>query len=70
VSDRGALPEIIENGVTGEVSEVDSYKLADAIARVVSSSWDRSRIIDSVSKRINPMSIASKLLDFLTKMMN
>lgn len=70
VSDRGALPEIIENGITGIVSEVNSHELANAIMKTVSFNWDRGRIMESISKRIDPESIIDKLLDFLMKMVS
>jgi glycosyltransferase involved in cell wall biosynthesis len=64
VSNRGALPEIIEDGVTGTVTEANSDELAEAIAKVVSHDWDRSKIIENTWKRITPHNIISKMLDF------
>jgi glycosyltransferase involved in cell wall biosynthesis len=64
VSNRGALPEIIEDGVTGVVSEASSDSLAEAIVEVISRSWDRGKIIENTWKRINPHNIILKMLDF------
>jgi glycosyltransferase involved in cell wall biosynthesis len=64
VSDRGALPEIIEDNTTGIVTKANSDDLAEAIAKVVSHSWDRGKIIENTWKRINPSNIISKMLKF------
>jgi glycosyltransferase involved in cell wall biosynthesis len=70
VNDRGALPEIIEDNVTGIVTKANSNDLAKAIAKVVSNSWDRSKIIEECLKRINPHNIVSKMLDFFEMVSN
>jgi glycosyltransferase involved in cell wall biosynthesis len=70
VNDRGALPEIIEDDVTGIVTMANSNDLAKAIAKVVSNSWDRSKIIEECLKRINPHNIVSKMLDFFEMVSN
>ena len=67
VSNRGALPEIIEDGVTGFVTRIDSYELANVIVDVVSSDWERSKIIENVSRRINPINGINTLLKFFEK---
>lgn len=67
VTNRGALPEIIENGVTGVVSEAEDNSLAEAIATVVSRDWDRGKIIKSTSRRLNPRDIVLRLLKFFER---
>jgi glycosyltransferase involved in cell wall biosynthesis len=64
VSDRGALPEIIEDNATGIVTKAKSDDLAKAIAKVISHSWDRGKIIENTWKRIRPSNIISKMLEF------
>jgi glycosyltransferase involved in cell wall biosynthesis len=64
VTNRGALPEIIEDSITGVVAEASSSNLADAIARVVSRDWNRVKIVENTWKKINPYNIISKMLDF------
>jgi glycosyltransferase involved in cell wall biosynthesis len=64
VTNRGALPEIIDDGVTGIVTEANSDSLTEAIAKVISYNWDRGNIIENTWKRINPHNIVLKMLDF------
>lgn len=67
VTNRGALPEIIENGITGTIAEADSSNLAEAIIKTASRDWDRGAIIGRVSERINPSNIINELLSFFKK---
>jgi glycosyltransferase involved in cell wall biosynthesis len=67
VTNRGALPEIIEDGITGTIAEADSNNLAEAIAKTLSRNWDRGVIIGRVSERINPSNIINELLSFFKK---
>jgi glycosyltransferase involved in cell wall biosynthesis len=64
VTNKGALPEIIEDGITGVVAEAGSSNLADAVTRVVSRNWDRVKIVENTWKKINPYNIISKMLNF------
>ena len=65
VTNRGALPEIIEDSVTGLISNVDGESLADTIAKAISQNWDRGKIINYTHARFNPSSIAEAFLKFL-----
>jgi glycosyltransferase involved in cell wall biosynthesis len=67
VTNRGALPEIIEDGITGTIAEADSSNLAEAITKTLSRDWDRGAIIGRVSERINPSNIINELLSFFKK---
>jgi len=67
VTNKGALPEIIEDGITGAVAEADSDNFAEAIAKTLSRNWDRGVIIGRVSERINPSNIINELLSFFKK---
>jgi len=67
VTNRGALPEIIEDGITGTVTKANSNDLAEAITKTLSRNWDRGAIIGRVSERINPSNIISELLSFFEK---
>ena len=69
VTDRGGLPEIIESNATGVISNADSKSLADAIARVVSREWSRSKIIESIYKRITSDNTVNKLLEFFEELL-
>lgn len=65
VSDRGALPEVVEPGVSGLVAEADACALAVALTKILSSDFDRKKIIESVTRRINVGEVLNKFLDFL-----
>jgi glycosyltransferase involved in cell wall biosynthesis len=67
VTNRGALPEIIEDGITGTIAEADSSSLAEAITKTISRDWDRGAIIGRASERINPSNIINELLSFFKK---
>ncbi len=67
VTNRGALPEIIEDGITGTVTKANSNDLAEAITKTLSRDWDRGAIIGRVSERINPNDIINELLRFFEK---
>ena len=69
VTDRGALPEIIENNVTGIISKARSEDLANAIAKVISQEWDRGKIIESSFKRVNPDEATNSLLKFFEELL-
>jgi len=67
VTNRGALPEIIEDGITGTVTKANSNDLAEAVTKTLSRDWDRGAIIRRVSERINPNDIINELLRFFEK---
>jgi glycosyltransferase involved in cell wall biosynthesis len=67
VTNRGALPDFIEDGITGTIAEADSNNLADAITKTTSRDWDRGAIIGRVSERLNPSNIINELLSFFRK---
>jgi len=67
VTNRGALPELIEDGITGTIAEADSNNLAEAITKTTSRDWDRGAIIGRVSERLNPSNITNELLSFFRK---
>jgi len=67
VTNRGALPEIIEDGITGTIAETDSNNLAEAITKTLSRDWDRGAIIGRVFELINPSNIINELLSFFIK---
>jgi len=65
VTNRGALPEIIEDSVTGLISNVDGESLADTIAKAISQNWDRDEIIKYTHSRHDPSGTAEAFLKFL-----
>jgi len=69
VTNRGGLSEIIENGVTGVISNADSESLADAIVKSLSRKWDRSVIVKSTYERISPQVMIDELLKFFEDML-
>jgi len=69
VTNRGALPEIIENNITGLVSKARSEDFANAIVKVVSQGWDRDKIIENSFKRINPDRAVDSLLKFFEELL-
>jgi glycosyltransferase involved in cell wall biosynthesis len=69
VTNRGALPEIVEDGITGIITEVDSDSLANAIARAISREWDRNTIMRRSFEHINPNGIIDELIKFFGKIL-
>jgi glycosyltransferase involved in cell wall biosynthesis len=69
VTNRGALPEIVEDGITGIITEADSDSLANAIARAISREWNRNTIIRRSFERINPIGIIDELIKFFEKIL-
>ena len=69
VTNRGALPEIIENNTTGIISKARSEDLANAIVKAVSQKWDRGKVIGSFFKRVNPDKATDGLLKFFEELL-
>jgi len=69
VTDRCGLPEIVENDITGVVSNTDSESLADAIINSLSRKWSRSEIIERISQLISPKLIINELLKFFEELL-
>jgi glycosyltransferase involved in cell wall biosynthesis len=69
VTNRGALPEIVKDGITGIITEADSDSLANAIAKAISREWDRNTIMRRSFELINPNSIIDELIKFFEKIL-
>jgi glycosyltransferase involved in cell wall biosynthesis len=67
VSNRGALPEIIVNGVTGFVTEPSIEAFTRAVNDALSTEWDRQQIISTAEARFNPQRIAEVFLHLFKK---
>ena len=65
VTDRGALPEVIEPNIAGIVSRVSVEELSKYIAKAISGDFDRSKIVESTNRRINTAKILDRFLNFL-----
>jgi len=69
VTNRGALPEIVENNITGIISKARSEDLVNAIVKVVSQGWDRGKIIENSFKHVNPDKTTNSLLKFFEELL-
>jgi glycosyltransferase involved in cell wall biosynthesis len=66
VTDRGALPETVENGITGLVTDVSADKIADTLHRLITHyNFNREHITRFVNKKLDTRTIVSSLVRFL-----
>jgi glycosyltransferase involved in cell wall biosynthesis len=66
VSNRGALPNLIVDKVTGLVTEPTVEKSAESVGEALRTNWDRELIIRTTRDRFDPEKSTDKLVQVLT----
>lgn len=67
VSDRGALPEVVVDHVTGLVGEPSVESFAGMMAEALGMEWKRELIIRTARTRFNPKHVVKDFIRFLSR---
>ena len=63
----GGIPDVIENGKTGIMSEVDFVAYTDALKKIFSSSIDRNLLVETYKQRFSMEACAGKYMEVYKK---